>query len=111
MAITVWHRTDSFFGLIPQPMEPQLFEREAELATDDLEEAFTWSQHQDEASWDTHPTRVLRAYAVGPVRSTSVGDILECHPSGMCWSVAHRGFREELTLHFPPAAPDRPSHP
>ncbi len=76
----------------------------AHLATDDVEQAFVWSQHEEapwHMHWQMHPTRVL-ALQPGPypligeahsptTRSTSVGDVLETTPEGNRFLVAGVG--------------------
>ena len=73
----------------------------AHLATDDLEQAFAWTQHVD-IPWDTQTNRVL-ALQPGPYplvgeltspqpRSTSVGDVFERTPTGERFLVASVGF-------------------
>jgi len=87
----------------------------AHLATDDLEQAFAWTQH-DEAPWRLNTDRVL-ALQPGPYpligdrrspvpRSTSVGDVIEIAPDGQRFLVASVGFvplppRPATTVRFP----------
>lgn len=73
----------------------------AHLATNDLEQAFAWTQHR-ETPWDDQTDRVL-ALQPGPFplvgdrtsphpRSTAVGDVFETTPDGQRFLVATAGF-------------------
>ncbi|MBA3822373.1 MAG: hypothetical protein H0X24_00555 [Ktedonobacterales bacterium] len=99
MAMRVWHRRHSLFGLVPQAMDPALFTCVAELATVDPEQAFRWSQHADHA-WQTQQNRVIQSFAAHP-RSTSVGDILQQCLTGTCLLVCAEGFTELPGWVFP----------
>ena len=66
------------------------YQQVAALRTNDLETAFGASQHTDELPWQKGP--LVAAYAVGPQRSTSVGDVLEVVSIGQRYRVESRGF-------------------
>ena len=60
------------------------------LRTADLEVAFCTGQHTDECPWQKGP--LVAAYAVGPQRSISVGDVLQVVGTGQRYRIESRGF-------------------
>ena len=96
----VYHARDPWAMLFPAEdgwlSDPALhFRYVAEVQAEQLEQVFALTNHQ-ETSWTRHPAIIWHA-TDGPVRSTSVGDVIVNTQTGQAWLVMPSGFRAMFT--------------
>lgn len=71
--IEVWHAITPTFGYGDAPAWPSAYVKVAEVETDDIDAAYTLTNHIDRA-WFDNPG--VRAFGAPKLRSTSVGDVM-----------------------------------
>jgi hypothetical protein len=93
----VYHARDIWAMLSPREdlwlLDQALhFRPVADVETDQLEQVFALTNHQEE-SWISHAHIVWHA-TDAPVRSTSIGDVIVSTQTGQAWLVMPSGFSE-----------------
>lgn len=85
----IYHAIHPTFQVPASPVDRAAFERVADITADSPQEAYGLSQNVHQ-SWTNFPY-VAHLYTKGPVRSTSVGDVIGV-PNGNTFVVAPVGF-------------------